>query len=109
MEEEKAKLYNEMPAPQKKRLSKAEEANVNAKKTGQGGSWMQVHIPYPETNTFVRRPKTSADVEIKALAEVKDKKDVDKNRQDRMRDKVKHGAQRKRARSKVRESEVSIE
>ena len=68
MEEEKAKLYNEMPAPRKKRLSKAEEANVNAKKTGQGGSWMQVHIPYPETNTFVRRPKTSADVEIKAHA-----------------------------------------
>ena len=56
-----------------------------------------------------RTPNPNSGLCFQALAEVKDKKDVDKNRQDRMRDKVKHGAQRKRARSKVRESEVSIE
>jgi len=109
VEQAKAKLYSEPPPSKKKQAATGEGDGLDKKKTGQGGSWMQVRIPYPEQNSFVRRPKTSADVEIKSLAEVKDKKAEAKNRQERMEDKVKHGAARKRARNKARESEVSIE
>jgi hypothetical protein len=106
MEEEKA---NHLPPVQKKakKAPAASETDVNQRNQAAAGSWMQVRIPFPENNNFTRRPKTAAEVEIKALANIKTKKEEEKGRLDRMRDKTKKGGKGKRG--NVRAEEVSIE
>jgi len=56
----------------------------------------------------VRRPKTNPDVEIKALQQLKSKKDEEKNRTERMKDKVKKTAGKKKT-TASRAEDVSIE
>ena len=54
----------------------------------QAGSWMQVRIPVAEHMDFVKRPKTSNDVQIKDLQQTKTKKEEEKTRVEKMIDKV---------------------